>query len=207
MTDATQQIASAVARRLRALRQSRGWSLDELAGRSGVSKGMVVQIEGVRTNPSIGTLARLAEAFGVSVAQLFEPPATPRIRIIDGPDVPVLWRGGAGGAGGGVARLLCGVNDPGFVELWDWRLAAGERHTSAEHAPGTRELVHVRAGILVVSADGGEHRVTVGQTIDFRADGPHGYRNDGDEPTLLTMVVVMPPGEWDRQRAARDRNS
>jgi transcriptional regulator with XRE-family HTH domain len=65
-------VSSAVARHVRALRQDRNWSLDELAGRSGVSRGMVVQIEGARTNPSIGTLCRLAEAFGVNLAALIE---------------------------------------------------------------------------------------------------------------------------------------
>jgi transcriptional regulator with XRE-family HTH domain len=195
LTDATKVVAAAVARHVRELRQSRGWSLDELAGRSGVSKGMVVQIEGARTNPSIGTLCRLAEAFGVSVAQLIEPPAAPRVRVI-GPDAaPVLWRGEDGGTG----RLLCGVSAPGFVELWDWVIVPGERHSSAEHTPGTRELVHVRAGTLVVTADGADHELSAGETIDFQADGPHGYRNEGRQPVELTMVVLMPPGEWDRR--------
>ena len=44
------------------------------------------------------------------------------------------------------------------------------------------------------------HEVETGETIDFRADHPHEYRNDGAEPALLTMVVVMPPGERDRSR-------
>ena len=64
------RVTTAVAQHVRALRQSRGWSLDELSGRSGVSKGMVVQIEGNRTNPSVGTLSRLADAFGVTVLSL-----------------------------------------------------------------------------------------------------------------------------------------
>jgi quercetin dioxygenase-like cupin family protein len=153
---------------------------------------MIVQIENARTNPSIGTLCRLAESFGVSVARLIEPePARDRVRVIAADEPPVLWRGERGGA----ARLLVGVNEPAFVEFWDWRIAAGERHRSSDHTPGTRELLHVRAGALVVSVDGTDHPVSAGQTIDFRADRPHGYRNDTDAPADATMVVVMPPGE------------
>ncbi len=75
MTDATDPSTatiSTVARNVRALRTEQAWTLDELAGRSGVSKGMLVQIEQNRTNPSIGTLCRIAEAFGVSLASLVE---------------------------------------------------------------------------------------------------------------------------------------
>jgi len=192
-------VAAAVAHQVRALRQARGWSLDELGQRAGVSKGMIVQIENARTNPSIGTLCRLAESFGVSVGRLVEvEPERARVRIIDATEPPALWRG----EHGGVARLLVGVNEPAFVEFWEWRIAAGERHRSAEHTPGTRELLHVRDGALVVTVDGADHPVTAGQTIDFRADRTHGYRNETRAPAHAAMVVVMPPGEWDRRRGA-----
>lgn len=189
-------VTAAVAEHVRALRLGRGWSLEELSGRSGVSKGMVVQIEGARTNPSVGTLARIAEAFGVTVARLLEPAAERVVRIADAGDAPLLWRGGYGGSG----RLLVGVNEPDFVELWDWRLAPGDQHTSPDHAPGTRELLHVLAGAVTVTVDGTDFEVHDGQTIDFRADRAHAYRNDGASVARLVMVVVIPPGEWDRRR-------
>lgn len=195
-TTAAEAVAAAVSHQVKALRQERGWSLEELAHRSGVSKGMIVQIEGDRTNPSIGTLCRLAESFGVSVGRLIEPDPAPRVRLIDAAEPPTLWHGDLGGA----ARLLVGINDPAFVEFWEWRLPPGESHRSAEHAPRTRELMHVRSGSLVVTVDGVDHPVAAGQTIDFRSDRPHGYRNDGAVPAEATLIVAMPPGEWDRRR-------
>ena len=65
-------IAGAVARTLQALRAERGWSLDQLAVRSGVSKGVLVAIEQGRSNPGLGTLARIGDAFGVPVTRLVE---------------------------------------------------------------------------------------------------------------------------------------
>jgi transcriptional regulator with XRE-family HTH domain len=196
-------VSAAVARHVRALRQARNWSLDELAGRSGVSKGMVVQIEGERTNPSIGTLCRLAEAFGVNVAALIEAPAEPVARVIGADDPPVLWRGAAGGTG----RLLSGVGSGAAeVELWEWRMAPGEDLRSGDHSSGTREVLHVRSGEMVVTVDAVDHRVAAGETMEFFADRPHGYRNDGPEPAVATMVVVTPTGERDR-RSQRDRRS
>ncbi|OLB79775.1 MAG: cupin [Actinobacteria bacterium 13_2_20CM_2_71_6] len=172
------------------------YDVDELSGRSGVSKGMVVQIEGARTNPSVGTLTRIADAFGVTVARLLEPAADRTVRVSAAADAPLLWRGGYGGFG----RLLGGLNEPDFVELWEWRLSPHDQHESPDHAPGTRELLHVLTGELTVTVDGTDHLIQAGETIDFRADKPHGYRNDGDAPVRLLMVIAMPPGDFDRRR-------
>ncbi|MET7402232.1 cupin domain-containing protein [Dactylosporangium sp. NPDC005572] len=120
-----------------------------------------------------------------------EPDVRPRAP----PPPPVLWRGAAGGTG----RLLRGVNDPAFVEVWEWRMAPGEDHDSGDHAPGTREIIQLREGALVVTVDGTGYPVRAGETIDFRADRPHAYRNPGDVEAVLTMVVVMPEGERDRR--------
>lgn len=190
------EVTAAVAQHVRSLRTARGWSLDELAGRSGVSKGMVVQIEGARTNPSVGTLCRLADAFGVTIGRLLEPSDERVVHVSAAGNAPVLWRGDAGGFG----RLLAGLSDANCVELWEWRLAPDEYHPSADHAPGTRELLHVLDGTLTVTVDGTEYTVGSGQTIEFLADRWHAYRNAGPEPARLLMVVVMPPGEYDRRR-------
>jgi transcriptional regulator with XRE-family HTH domain len=192
-------ITAAVAQHVRALRLARGWSLDELAGRSGVSKGMVVQIENARTNPSVGTLCRIADAYGVTVARLLEPGADRRVHIRSAVDAATLWHGEHGGMG----RLLAGVNDPDFAELWEWVLHPGDRHASPDHAPGTRELLHVLTGELTVVADGSTHTIQTGQTMDFVADKPHEYRNDGAEPTRMVMIVLMPSGGWDRRDLGR----
>ncbi|GIH20283.1 XRE family transcriptional regulator [Rugosimonospora africana] len=188
-------VTAAVAQHVRALRQARGWSLDELSGRSGVSKGMVVQIEGGRTNPSIGTLCRIADAFGVSVARLLEPDPPREVRVSDAAAAPLLWRGGKGG----FARLLAGVNDPNFVEFWEWQLHPGDVHESPDHAPGTRELLHVLNSELIVTVAAADHRVRAGETIDFMGDEAHAYRNDADVPVRVLMVVVMPSGGFDRR--------
>lgn len=202
MTDTTtdrsgaiEEITAAVALHVRSLRTGRGWSLDELSGRSSVSKGMLVQIEAARTNPSVGTLARIADAFGVTVARLLQPTADQSVHLSDLQDAPILWRGGRGGMG----RLLRGLADPSFVELWDWRFAPHERYESEEHQPGTREMAHVLIGEIVITVDGVDHTVQTGQTLDFRGDRAHGYRNATESPARVIMVVTMPPGEFDRR--------
>ena len=74
-------LTAVLARTLQALRAERGWSLDQLAARSGVSKGVLVSLEQGRSNPNLATLARIGDAFGLPVTRLIDPPAEPSVRI------------------------------------------------------------------------------------------------------------------------------
>jgi transcriptional regulator with XRE-family HTH domain len=58
---------------LKALRQQEGLTQDEVAKRARVTKPYLSQLEGgVRKNPSLPVLKRLAEALGVPVTALLE---------------------------------------------------------------------------------------------------------------------------------------
>lgn len=76
-------LLAALAARLREARARAGLTLDQTARRAGLSRRFLVEIEAARTNPSIGKLAALASALGISLAQLCDLPlaATPPLRI------------------------------------------------------------------------------------------------------------------------------
>jgi transcriptional regulator with XRE-family HTH domain len=62
-----------VGQRVRALREAKGLTQDELATRAGLHRVHVTQIEGGRyESPRLDTLRRLAKALGVSLAELLE---------------------------------------------------------------------------------------------------------------------------------------
>ncbi len=126
-SDASSTAISTIARNVRALRTEHEWSLDELAGRSNVSKGMLVQIEQNRTNPSIGILSRIAEAFGVSLAALVELDQSPTVRLVSPDEAVELWHGAEGSFG----RLLIGSDRREHVELWEWRMVPGDAYPRA----------------------------------------------------------------------------
>jgi transcriptional regulator with XRE-family HTH domain len=184
-------ITTAVARTLKALRADRGWSLDQLAARSGVSKGVLVALEQGRSNPNLTTLARIGDAFGVPVTQLVDVGGEPAVRI-SGPDAArVLWRGPSGGTG----TILGATDPPWAVELWRWEVMPGEQFGGDPHAPATREMVWVQTGRLTLTV-GGEHlTVGPGQSARFPASRPHRYSNEGQEPVELIMVVLVPPAQ------------
>ena len=187
-------LTAAIANNVRAQRAHRGMTLDELALRSGVSRGMLIQIEQGRTNPSINTLNRIADALGVSVGRLVEVSDTPVVRVVHESDVVTMWRGEKGGS----ARLLVGSDLPAILELWDWRLGPGEHHDSDGHAAGTRELLTVLTGELTLSVYGKSHVIRKDEAVLFTADRPHRYANEGAEEVRFVMVVTEPRDTPDR---------
>jgi transcriptional regulator with XRE-family HTH domain len=186
---AAADISAALARTLQALRAERGWSLDQLAGRSGVSKGVLVALEQGRANPNLATLARVGDAFGVPLTRLVEVTGESSVRI-SGPDqARVLWRGPSGGTG----TIIAATEPPWAAELWRWMLQPGEGFGGDAHTPATRELAWVEEGTLTLTVAGERYQVAAGQSARFPGGVPHAYQNNGTGPLTLTMIVVVPP--------------
>src|SRR3954469_2703076 len=128
-----------IGERIRRHRTTRGWTLDELAERSGVSRRMVINIEHGEGNPSIATLLRISDALGVGLPVLVDVERPRELTVTPAGQAPVLWHGPSGGK----ALLVAGTEPPNVVELWDWTLRPGEAHRTEAHSPGTQELLLV----------------------------------------------------------------
>ncbi|MEW2621936.1 XRE family transcriptional regulator [Streptomyces sp. NPDC048106] len=188
MGSAAERAIRTIARNVKTLRTTRGWSLDALAARSGVSKGMLVQLEQMRTNPSIATLGRLADAFGVALTRLVEAHEPPPVKVVRSGDAAQLWHGRPGSVG----RLLVGSELPAAIEMWDWHMAAGDGYEGEAHAAGSQELLYVLRGRLTLRV--AEETITLlrGDAAAFVADRTHSYRNPGDETVHFVMAVLQP---------------
>lgn len=181
-----QRVSQAVSQKLKQERQAQKITLDELSRRSGVSKGMVVEIEKCTANPSIAILCKIAAALGLSVADIVDVSDTPAAHLINSQDIPVLWTGPMGGS----ARLLAGTSGPNMIELWRWELYPGETYVSSGHPPGTSELFHVEAGTLHLEVGGTELKITKGSSAVAKTDVPHAYANGGRSKLVFTMSVA-----------------
>ncbi|HXJ89479.1 MAG TPA: helix-turn-helix transcriptional regulator [Candidatus Binatia bacterium] len=71
MQDAT-AIRKQLGRRIRALRERRYWSQEELSHRSGLARSFTGAIERGEKDLRITTLVKLANTFRLSVSQLFK---------------------------------------------------------------------------------------------------------------------------------------
>jgi transcriptional regulator with XRE-family HTH domain len=179
-------LAASVAQRIATLRKAYGLSFEALAQKAGVAKGTLVLIEQSRANPSISTLCRLAAALQVSVADLVAPQATSPVTLTD---ARRLWSGPKGGH----ATLLAGTPGPDMLEIWDWCLMPDEHFEAAIHGRGTRELLHVRAGMLTLTVDQTRILIAKGASAVALTDRPHAYANHGRAPCHFTMTVHEPP--------------
>ena len=67
-----EDVSRHVCRRIHELRQKLGWSLDVLSQASGVSRSMLSQIEREQANPTLAVTVKIANALGMSLAELLE---------------------------------------------------------------------------------------------------------------------------------------
>jgi transcriptional regulator with XRE-family HTH domain len=183
-------VARAIGGRVRQGRAGRGWTLDQLAERSGVSRRMLVSIEQGSANPSIATLLLISDALGIGLPALVDMGDPPGLRVTRDGTAPVLWRGKRGGQ----AVLVAGTKPPDVTELWDWTLGPGESHSSPAHAAGTRELLLVLDGQVELRAGQHAEVLATGDSASFAGDQPHGYVNPGSARAARFALTVFEPG-------------
>ncbi|MBB4116500.1 transcriptional regulator with XRE-family HTH domain [Rhizobium sp. BK226] len=188
-----ERVSATVSQNLKLFRKQNGLTLDELSRKSGVSKGMLVEIEKGSANPSIATLCRAATALGVSVADFVGVAVNVPVRIVPPEDASILWRGPKGGS----ATLLVGTHGPDEIELWRWTLLPGEVFESPGHSAGTLELLNVETGTLTLKLAESEHLVKAGSSVLARTEDKHSYINRGKEELRFVMTVA----ELQRPRA------
>lgn len=176
-----------VAANIRRLRGERNLSLDELARLSGVSKSMLALIERGAGNPTISTLWKLSNGMKVPFDALTVRPKAAYELVRTADIEPILEDGG---------RVK---NYPIFPDDEDRRfavyvlaLAPGSSWQSEPHLRGTTEFITVFRGTLEVRAQDRHFCVSPGESIRFRGDVPHAYRNAGEDAVHLHMILAHP---------------
>jgi transcriptional regulator with XRE-family HTH domain len=200
MDEGTAALALAIGVRVRQERQSRRWTLDQLAAAAGVSRRMVVNVEQGAANPSVGTLLRISDALGLGLPALVERPEPKPVTVTRRGDGAVLWSSDRGGRG----VLVAGTGPPDVVELWDWTLGPGDHYVSEAHTPDTKELVQVQQGTVTIEVAGQPVTLQAGDAVAFGGDAAHSYANPGSQPSRFSLAVFEPGvGSGSRPEAAR----
>lgn len=172
--------------RLRALRNAAGWSIEQLAAASGVSRSMVSEVERSNRVPTILTLDRLATALGTSVARVLAPEDGGGVRLLRRGEQSVLREGSW------ERRVLSPVL-PG-VEFEFMRTVLGPGADAGMYAPhgaGSREYIAVESGELTLSLDGDRHILRAGDSIYFPGACHHGFRNTAADPCVYYLVMDL----------------
>ena len=178
-----------VGRRVKKLRQDRGWSLEELADASGVSRSMLSEIERERANPTLTVTFRIARAFGMSLEDLVEgagggPPST--IQVIRADDRAQVFRNDKQCQ----IRTLSPLNLEKDVEFYELRLKKGGALRSQPHFEGTREFLTVEEGAVTLESGDDAETLAKGDSGTYRADIAHAIINSGRGEAVVFLVVI-----------------
>jgi transcriptional regulator with XRE-family HTH domain len=176
-----------VGERLRDLRRLRRATLKTIADRAGVSESFLSQVERGRASASIASLRRIANALGVSVADLFEPDGPPRPRVLRKDQRPSLAFGVLG------RKLLLTPQPLQHLEVFVGELDPGGSTGPEPYAHGdSEELFVVIAGAVQLELGGDLHDLEAGDSIDYRSSTPHRITNVGEERAEV-MWIISPP--------------
>jgi transcriptional regulator with XRE-family HTH domain len=175
-----------LARRIAREREARGWSQGELARRSDVSKAMISKVEREEASPTAVLLAKVASAFGLTLATLLARAEEEGGRVVPADDQP-QWRDPETGY---VRRqLFARLDHP--VELVRVELPAGARvaFPAASYA-FIRQAVWVLEGELVIEEGGLAARLSAGDAYGFGEPADSSFFNPAGRPCAYVVAVA-----------------
>ena len=174
-----------VAKRIRALRETKGLSLRALAEACSVSPSALSQIEQGDSSPSVATLEKLAHGLRMPVAAFFaETQEDSNLEIIDSANSPLFSLRDGAEVTPLAAQQHASSFDPMLV-----RLQPGGGLAEQPFLVGiASEFVWVRRGQAQLHYDGKEHEIEAGQSVYYDPRRSHNWRNPYDEPCEMLMV-------------------
>jgi transcriptional regulator with XRE-family HTH domain len=185
--EAVDAINENLGRRVKKLRTERGWSLEELAAASGVSRSMLSEIERERANPTLSVTHRIASAFALTLHDLIETAATASsIQTIRASERAQIFRADKQCQ----IRTLTPLNLEKDVEFYEVTLREGGALRSQPHYEGTREFLTVEEGTVRLESGTDIDELGKGDSATYRADVPHTIANTGKGEALVFLVVI-----------------
>ena len=178
-------LSNRLALRLRLERDSRGWSLADLAERSGVSKATISKIERAEVSPTAVVLVRLASAFDLTLAGLMLRAEGQGDRLSRASDQPV-WRDPETG----YLRTQVFNRPDHPLEIIRVELPARQRVTMpASSYAHIRQAVWVQAGALVIIEADERYVLGTGDCLGFGPPAEVTFANE--TAASCTYVVAL----------------
>jgi transcriptional regulator with XRE-family HTH domain len=178
-----------LAARVAELRAQRGWSLDDLADRAGISRSTLSRLERGQISPTTAVLGKLCIAYGWTMSRLLADVETEPAGVIRAADQPV-WRDPKAG----FSRRIVSAPHAGLrAEVVEVVLDEGA--DIAYEGPavhGLEQHVWLLDGNLRLDDDHRAHDLHAGDCLRFRLWGPTRFRNPGPGPVRYVLVMVMP---------------
>ena len=176
-----------LAARLKQLRVERGWSLDQLAGASQVSRATLSRLENGDVSPTTVVLGKLCAAYGLAMSRL--------LRMVEDDFAPLLrraqqsvWTDPETGF-----RRRC-VSPPSRAlagEALECELGAGVTIAYATSPrPGMEHHLLLQDGKLNVTVDGRSHALQAGDCLRYQLHGASAFTTPPDSGAHYFLFIV-----------------
>lgn len=184
MTDPT---AQNLANNVRALREARGISQQQIAQIAGIPRPTWANIESGEANPTLAVLTRVAAALGARIEDLLSAPQG-EARHWPAETLPLHRQGRTS------LRTLIDHPHAGLV-VQRIVLQPSALFVTKAHAPQTYAYLTCEVGEIQVELTHSHHGLMAGDLLTFRADQPHTFRNPTRVRSIAFSVVshVRPP--------------
>lgn len=182
-----QKLNLIIAKNLKRLREEKALSLNELSKVTDVSKSMLGQIERCEANPTVSTIWKIANGLKISCTELMSMPEAD-FQIVDKSQVQPLIEDE------GKVRIfpVFPFDNTTRFETYSIEIDNKGYLASEAHQQGTQEFITVFSGELTININGEDFVVTKGNSIRFKADKPHVYKNIGNIICSVSMVIYYP---------------
>ncbi|QQK80112.1 helix-turn-helix transcriptional regulator [Salicibibacter cibi] len=166
------------------IRKRKGWTFDQMAERTGVSKGMLYRIEKGETHPTITTVWRIATGLNMSFSSLIKQEVEV-VTVAEQKKTPDLEEDN------GRCRLyLIFPFDPEtHFEVYTMILRPGANYDSLPHPEGVREYITVKAGEFEITIHDKTYTLDEKKSIQFSGNVPHQYENRSNIETVLQVIM------------------
>lgn len=186
-TSESEQLVACLGLRVRNLRREIGYTLEELAERSTVSRAMLSKVERSEKSPTLSIIVRIAKGLNVTLSSLLgSHPDAGELFIVRSGD-RVTYRDPDSGF---EREVLSPPHPDNAIEILLHRLPAG-KSTGAlpAYAAPTDKYVIVHEGRLTVHTGDGDHMLSQGDTLFFEVKEPYSFTNSGDIPVSYYVVI------------------
>ncbi|MDV6236442.1 XRE family transcriptional regulator [Leptospira ellisii] len=181
----SEHITEVVKENLKLIRHTKGFSLDKLASRCGVSRAMLSQIEQGKSVPTISVLWKIANGLNVPFSELLKEKGTEGIIVMKAENTKVLFSSSKVFS----SRALFPYNGNRKTEFYELILKPGGIEVAEPHQSGTTENIVVVSGKLRLRVGEKVVELEPKDSVFFRADIPHEYSNPTDQETLMYLVM------------------
>lgn len=179
-------IQETIANNLAKLRKSRGFSLDQVAELTGVSKAMIAQIEKGKSNPTVTTLWKIANGLQVSFSVFLKEEEQPIVTKININELtPIIDDDGSY-----LVYSVFPYHPEKKFEIYHINLQPGFSHRAEKHLG--EEFILIKNGVLTLQVQNNEYILEEGEAISFTANVEHSYINTSDDLVSYYNVIYYP---------------